>query len=246
MHGPRRSSVLVPDDVERLPGRCASCLRWERYADVGALARAESTESDVGSADRGGSRGGVATRVKRRWWVEGLSTGPVGGLVVRAPTANGVPTAGGIGAGTDGSAPVAAYVTYALPVRAGDDALTVLALHVAEDRRGSGLGRALVHQVAREALRRPRVRAVEALAQRSPGVSCLVPLDFWLACGFTVVREHPLTPRVRLDARVLATLRVEVEEAVELAWGRLRGVVRPEPAPGPALTTQRRGDSPAR
>ena len=254
MHGPRRSNVLVPDDVERLPGRCASCLRWERYADVGALARAESTESDVGSSGRGRSRGEVAARVKRRWWVEGLSTGTVGGLVVRAQTANGVPDtgddggdgAGMDGAGMDGAARVAAYVTYALPVRAGDDALTVLALHVAEERRGSGLGRALVHQVAREALRRPRVRAVEALAQRSPGVACLVPLDFWLACGFTIVREHPLTPRVRLDARVLATLRVEVGEAVELAWDRLRGAVRPEPAPRPALRTPRRGDSPVR
>jgi GNAT superfamily N-acetyltransferase len=130
-------------------------------------------------------------------------------------------------------------VTYSVPDRSTSDALTVLALHVGADHRGAGLGRALVHQVAREALRRPRVRAVEALASRFPGAPCLVPLDFWLACGFSIVHDHPLTPRVRLDARVLATLRSEVEEAVELAWDRLRGAVRPEPAPGPALTQPR-------
>ena len=67
---------------------------------------------------------------------------------------------------------------------------------------------------------------------------CVVPLDFWLACGFTIVREHPVNPRVRLDARGLAAWRSEVEEAVELAWDRVRGAVRPDPVPRPALSGQ--------
>lgn len=231
----RRSPALTPDDVAVLPGRCAGCLTWERYADGAPLILAV--------ADDGGEDAAAA---KRRWWVQTLSAGTGGGVVVRAPDrapANG----NGDGSAGGGPAPVIAYATYALPLRGtGGDALGVLGLHVADGCRGMGLGRALVRQVAREALRRPRVRAVEATGVRVPAHRssrygrCVVPLDFWLACGFTVVREHPLTPRVRLDARVLAAWRSELEEAVELAWTRVRGAVRPpEPAAGPALTQPR-------
>jgi len=222
----RRSGTLVADDVARLPGACATCLHWERVVNAEAVDALESPNGGAGEA---------VEEVKRRWWLESLSAGTVAGVVARAPR----------GANSNGSGDaVAGYVTYRLPSGSGVDALTVLALRVDAGCRGAGLGRALVHQVAREALRRsggrPRIRAVEALAARVPGTPCLVPLDFWLACGFVVVHEHPLTPRVRLDARVLAGWRTEVEEAVELAWDRLRGVVRPEPAPKPALTLRRR------
>nr|MBA3720326.1 GNAT family N-acetyltransferase [Nocardioidaceae bacterium] len=221
----------VADDVARLPGACATCLHWERVVNAEAVDALESPNGGAGEA---------VEQVKRRWWLESLSAGTVAGVVARAPRgATGNGNSDGNGAG----AAVAGYVTYRLPSD-GVDALTVLALHVDAGCRGAGLGRALVHQVAREALRRsggrPRTRAVEALAARVPGTPCLVPLDFWLACGFVVVHEHPLTPRVRLDARVLAGWRTEVGEAVELAWDRLRGVVRPEPAPKPALTLRRR------
>jgi len=225
----RRSGTLVADDVARLPGACATCLHWERVVDADAIEAVERSNGGVGEA---------AEQVKRRWWLESLSAGTVAGVVARAPRAgngNGSDNGSGDGPG----AAVAGYVTYRLPSD-GVDALTVLALHVDTGCRGAGLGRALVHQVARETLRRPRVRAVEALAARVSGTPCLVPLEFWLACGFVVVHEHPLTPRVRLDARVLAGWRTEVEEAVELAWDRLRGAVRPEPAPKPALTLRRR------
>ena len=112
--------------------------------------------------------------------------------------------------------PVAGYVTYAVPARTGGAALTVLALHVDVGCRGVGLG------------------------------GCLAPLDFWLACGFTVVREHPTSPRVRLDVRALNAWRSGVEDVVEQAWERVRGVVQPDPTPGPALSHRTRGGSPAR
>ena len=223
----RRSGTLVADDVARLPGACATCLHWERVVDADAVEAVERSNGGVGEA---------VEQVKRRWWLESLSAGTVAGVVARAPRAG---NGSGNGSGDGPGAAVAGYVTYRLPSD-GVDALTVLALHVDAGCRGAGLGRALVHQVARETLRRPRVRAVEALAARVPGTPCLVPLEFWLARGFVVVHEHPLTPRVRLDARVLAGWRTEVEGAVELAWDRLRGVVRPEPAPKPALTLRRR------
>ena len=233
----RRSGTLVAEDVARLPGACATCLHWERVVDAGA----------VDAVERSNGGGEAAEQVKRRWWLESLSAGTVAGMVARAPrgatgngNSDGNSDGNGNGNGNGAGAAVAGYVTYRLPSGSGVDALTVLALRVDAGCRGAGLGRALVHQVAREAMRRPRVRAVEALAARVPGTPCLVPLDFWLACGFVVVHEHPLTPRVRLDARVLAGWRTEVGEAVELAWDRLRGVVRPEPAPKPALTLRRR------
>lgn len=223
-----RNAALTPADVSRLPGGCSSCLRWERFVDRGVL-DGDGRDGDA----RTGSATDIAT-AKQRWWTEALASGSVRGLVVRA------------GSGGPADA-IAGYVSYAIPARSGRDALTVLALHVDPGCRGVGLGRALVHTVAREALRRPRVRAVEALAGRGAALErCLVPLDFWLACGFTVVREHPTTPRVRLDARGLAGWRTEVEGAVELAWNRLRGAVRPEPAPGPALSREVRNSASAR
>lgn len=220
----RRTSPLTPDDVLRLPGPCAGCLRWERFVDRGALdgdGRNGAPEADI-------------TAAKRRWWFEALGSGVVGGVVVRAAPAATDGPAGGAPGG------LAGYVTYAVPPRRGKDALTILGMHVDPGCRDAGLGRVLVQAVAREALRRPRVRAVEAVAGPNKAIpaaaQCLVPLDFWLACGFTIVRDHPFTPRVRLDARGLAAWRSEVEEAVELAWDRVRGAVRPDPVPGPALS----------
>lgn len=241
----RRSSALRDDDVPALPGACSSCLRWERYADGALLPLRNPRDASAQSLQE-------AVAAKQRWWIERLTAGTAGGVVLRLG-ANGV----------DSSEPgsrLAGYVTYVVPDRADGDALTVLGLHVEQVCRGAGLGRVLVHAVAREALRRPGVRAVEALAGCAlPGgngngvgaegagmLGCLVPLEFWLACGFSVVREHPFSPRVRLDTRVLATWRTEVEGALELAWDRLRGVVRPEPAPGPALSTHPRASTPPR
>lgn len=227
----------MPADLAQLPGDCASCLRWERFVDRGELdgdGRGTSGEADL-------------TRLKRRWWIEALASGSAAGMVVRGGLRATPEPASGSGPAA-AAQPVAGYVTYAVPARTGGAALTVLALHVDAGCRGVGLGRALVHAVAREAIRRPRVRAVEALAARGPaGVGlggCLAPLDFWLACGFTVVREHPTSPRVRLDVRALNAWRSGVEDAVEQAWERVRGVVRPEPTPGPALSHRTRDGSP--
>jgi hypothetical protein len=68
------------------------------------------------------------------------------------------------------------------------------------------------------------VRAVEAVAADGRGSDCLVPADFLLAVGFTTVRAHPRTPRLRLDLR--STRREDlVESALERLLGRQRGQV---------------------
>jgi hypothetical protein len=55
----------------------------------------------------------------------------------------------------------------------------------------------------------------------------VLPTDFLRAVGFGVVRDHPRNPRLRLDLRSTVTWRSEMEAAVE----RLKGAIRPEPAP---------------
>jgi len=216
----RRCEPLRVEDVTRLPGQCSGCLHWEHAVDPAGLPGLPSAAAD-------------SQRYKTRWWSAALSRGQVAGVVVRADTAE--------GAGTEGhDQAIIGYATYRVPERSQGDALTILGLHVALQFRAAGVGRQLVLAVARQALLRPRIRAVEATAglpfsmpgQWRPG--CVAPLDFWLGCGFTVVQPHPLTPRVRLDARVLATWRTGLSAAAGTAWDRVRGTVAPQPVPGQA------------
>jgi GNAT superfamily N-acetyltransferase len=99
---------------------------------------------------------------------------------------------------------------------------------------GLGLGKILVQAVAKDVLKRG-FRAVEAFGDsRWDGPGCVWPTDFLCAVGFTVVREHPRNPRLRLDLRSAITWRREMEAAVE----RLMGAIRPEPAPPGPVTVR--------
>jgi hypothetical protein len=75
-------------------------------------------------------------------------------------------------------------------------------------------------------LARRGVRAVEAIASADGHeTQCLVPADFLLAVGFTTVRAHPRTPRMRLDLRSTAAWREDVvEAALDRLLGRRRAV----------------------
>ncbi len=215
----RRTVPLVVDALDDLPERCRGCVRWE--LDPLAAGRA--------------ARAGDAAARKQQWWREALTEGHGGGVLARL----------------DGH--TVGYATWSLPGHAGgggatptapvhDDAVLLMALRVDPQHRGAGIGRWLVQAVVRQALRHPGggtngVRAVEAFGVHEvpPGADagCLVPAGFLLACGFEVVRDHPTTPRLRLDSRRLVVgwagdVRADVEEA----WVRLRGAVRPaSPAP---------------
>lgn len=221
----RRTAPLTLDALDRLPDPCSSCVRWE--LDPLAAERARREDS--------------AAEAKRAWWRDALSEGTAGGVLARV----------------DGD--TAGYATWARPHRAGGggaaptapasaDAVLLMALRVEPGYRGSGLGRWLVQAVVRGSLRGGErgngVRAVETYGRNEPTngqpqgrgdpSGCLLPVDFLLACGFEVVREHPTTPRLRLDARRLVTWRVDVRSDVEEVWTRLRGAVGPRPAPEPA------------
>jgi len=219
----RRIAPLATEGLDLLPDACRGCVRWE----LGPLG--------VAAAQRHGC---VAT-AKRGWWEDALLEGSAGGVLARID-----------------NRPVG-YATWSLAARSGGgaaapsapvspDAKLLMALRVDPEHRGTGLGRWLVQAVVGHALRQPRhpgrrsvqpaqgVRALEAYGTHRPGDDdCLVPVAFLLACGFEVVREHPRSPRLRLDARRLATWRADVEEA----WVRLRGAVRPGPVLEPAGRT---------
>jgi len=213
----RRIVPLARSGLHSLPTRCRTCVRWE--LDPLSAARATTAE--------------MSAQAKRDWWQETLTSGSGGGVLAR------------IDQQTVG------YATWALPHRAGGgsatatgpvspDAVLLMALRVEPDHRGTGFGRWLVQAVLRQVLHQPGdgrgTRAVEVFGSRltsRDGADCLAPTGFWVACGFDVVREHPLTPRLRLDAGRLATWRADVRADVEEAWVRLRGAVRPPPAPAP-------------
>ena len=108
------------------------------------------------------------------------------------------------------------------------DAVALAALRIEPEHAGHGLARMLVQGMAADLVRRG-VRAVEAVAWSAPGSGsapeCLVPADFLLAVGFTTVRAHPRTPRLRLDLRSTAVWREDVvEAALDRLLGRRRAV----------------------
>ena len=104
------------------------------------------------------------------------------------------------------------------------DAVALAALRVDADHADRGLARMLVQGMAADLVRRG-VRAVEAIASTSPDAECLVPADFLLAVGFTTVRPHPRTPRLRLDLRSTVAWREDVvEAALDRLLGRRRSV----------------------
>lgn len=213
----RRTVPLAGSGLASLPVSCRGCVRWEL---------------DPLSASRAAAAGTTA-QAKRDWWQETLTSGTGGGVLAR------------IDQQTVG------YATWSLPQHAdggsatatgpvSPDAVLLMALRVEPDHRGTGLGRWLVQAVLRQVLHQPGswrgARAVEVFGSRlasRAGADCLAPTGFWVACGFDVVREHPFTPRLRLDARRLATWRADVRADVEEAWVRLRGAVRPPPTPAP-------------
>lgn len=113
-----------------------------------------------------------------------------------------------------------------------EDAALLLELWVEPGYRGGGLAKVLVQAVARELVLGERVQALEsfgdanALAERG-----LARVSLLESLGFAVHREHPSTPRMRMDLRATRSWTAGLEEA----WDRIASVVRPgnaEPAAG--------------
>jgi GNAT superfamily N-acetyltransferase len=95
------------------------------------------------------------------------------------------------------------------------DAIYLSYCYVVDGRRGEGLGRFLVRTVARELADRG-YRAVESLGDRRWDGSWMLPAPFLAASGFSVLREDPRFPLMRLDLRAAVEPRQRAEAEVEL------------------------------
>ena len=153
---------------------CASCVFWE-----------------VPYAARGGA-GQEATTAKVAWWQA---------QELERPTASRAAWSDGqlVGWALAGE-PAALPRARRMPSAPSDDALVLAVLWVDPQLRTHGVGRALLHSVLRDAVRRQR-RAVEAYGDPSGQRLCAIDVKVLEALGFETVSPHPTAPRMRLDLR---------------------------------------------
>lgn len=208
----RRLRPMTAADLGLLPDQCVRCTFWD--ASLHDLAAPDRHR------DRVAAKREWAASVTRRWGYCGVLAADgdeVLGYAMLSP-AHLVPRLGAI--------------DYA-PLN--PDAAVLLSIRVEEPQRGHGLGRQLVQSAAGLMVRRD-IRAIEAMGSyRSP--SCMPPVGFLERVGFTVVRQHPVTPRLRMDLQ--ATVRWLPDLGAALS--RLTGLM-PQPAPGPEPAHRQRTD----
>lgn len=208
MSGARRMAPLTLETYADLPERCRRCVRWE-----------------LGEDGARGIEGQDAAFEKEAW----LST-----LLLRWPAAGRVAYVDGSPAGFVSVAPTATVARgrgFPTSPVSGDAALLLVA-RVAERHRGGGVARMLVQGVAKD-LTQQGYRAIEVFALRGAaesreeatgpvgGERCLVAVAFAEAVGFTVVADHPRTPRLRLELRTALDWREDVEAALDHLLGSL-------------------------
>jgi N-acetylglutamate synthase-like GNAT family acetyltransferase len=116
------------------------------------------------------------------------------------------------------------------------DAAVLMSVTVVPEMRGRGIGRQLVQAAAGLLVRRD-IRALEAVGTEHQEPSCMLPTTWLETVGFSIVRPHPVTPRLRMDLQTTVRWRPDLGAA----WSRLTELVvqpaPPEPAafgsPGP-------------
>jgi GNAT superfamily N-acetyltransferase len=202
----RRFRPLKASDLAALPDPCARCAYWETSL----------SELAYPPDQRNGGRAKTewADAVTGRWGYCGVlavNDGDPIGFLTMAP-AEFVPRLGAFA-----STPTSS------------DAAVLMSVQVLEEFRGHGIGRQLV-QSAAALLTRRDIRALEAVGTNRPVGSCVLPTGWLEAVGFTIVRPHPVTPRLRMDLQ--ATLRWKPD--LGAAWSRLTDLVSQPAAPEPA------------
>lgn len=206
----RRLRPMTAADLPSLPEPCTRCTFWESgLTDLAAPAD---------HLDRPQIKADWAEAVTRHWGYCGVLAShddAVIGHLCMAP-ARYVPRLG-------------AFATT--PVS--PDAAVILSARVLQEWRGKGIGRQLVQSAAGLVMRRD-IRALEAVGTYSDGPSCMLPAAWLEAVGFSVVRPHPITPRLRMDLH--SALRWPDLGA---AWNRLTDLVRQPAAPEPASYAER-------
>jgi GNAT superfamily N-acetyltransferase len=206
----RRFRPMTAADLADLPEPCAGCGFWES-----GLADLATSSEHRGAA----SKQEWAAAVTRHWGYCGIAAfndSELIGYLTLAPAKH-VPR-------------LAAFATT--PVSA--DAAVLMAVRVAEEHRGHGVGRQLVQSAAALVARRD-IRALEAVGTYRPGPSCMLPAGWLQRVGFTVVRPHPVTPRLRMDLQTTQRWRPDLGAA----WNRLTGLVTQPVATDPATYAQR-------
>jgi GNAT superfamily N-acetyltransferase len=208
----RRLRPMTAADLDLLPEPCGRCAFWE--ASVADLAAASD------HPDRAARKAEWAREVTDHWGycgvlaahdedILGFLTLAPARLVRRLPAFSTTPGAA--------------------------DVAVLLSAQVTEAWRGKGIGRQLVTTAAGLVARRD-IRALEAVGTRREGPSCLMPVGWLESVGFEVVREHPVTPRLRMDLQ-----NTQRWPGLGAAWNRLTGLVAPA-APQPASYAGRSAD----
>ncbi len=206
----RRLRPMTAADLDLLPEPCGGCAFWETgLTDLAA---------PVEHRDRAARKAEWARQVTDHWGYCGVLAvhdDEVVGFLTMAP----------------------ARLVQRLPALAtapvGSDVAVLLSAQVVEAWRGRGLGRQLVTTAAGLVARRD-LRALEAVGTRRDGPSCMMPVGWLERVGFEVVRDHPVTPRLRMDLQT-----TQRWPALGAAWNRLAGLVSPAGAPQPAAYARR-------
>jgi GNAT superfamily N-acetyltransferase len=207
----RRFRPLTAANLSALPELCARCTFWE--ASLTDLA----TSGD--HRDRPQVKLEWAKSVTEHWGYCGViavNDGATIGYLTMAPSMY-VPRLG-------------AFATT--PVS--PDAAVLQGVWVTEELRGKGIGRQLVQSAAGMLVRRD-IRALEAVGTYRTAPSCMMPAGWLEAVGFTVVRPHPVTPRLRMNLQSTQRWRPDLGAA----WHRLTGLVAQPNPPTPATYTHR-------
>lgn len=220
----RRLHDLTPDTLDDLPVTCRSCVFWE----VAGAPRGVTPRQGGSSPSSGGKSLTDGRGRKEAWWqATQLEWGTPGKAVYD----------GGRLIGYAAFAPGAHYPTAVRLGGVSVDALLLATLWVDREHRGAGLARLLLQSVLRETHKRG-CKALEAFADRRGGNGageslCIIGEDFLLANGFSVLREHPSTPLLRLDLRQTVRWQESLSSALE---GVASVLGRREGVPAPART----------
>lgn len=199
----RRTAPLDGGLLPDLPEDCQANLAWM----LGPV-ELRRTRADA----RGDARRDWVERVTREW-------GPCGQVLLDAdgePHAHVLYAPAAYLPGLDGLA-------TAPPSR---DAVVLVEMRRTDGAAPPAAGRVLVQTMAKDLVAR-RVAAVETFADvRGPDrCGCRWTPAQMGEVGFTVAREHPLHPRMRMDLRQTLSWKDEVEQALD----RFRDLVRPAP-----------------
>ncbi|MDX1658997.1 MAG: GNAT family N-acetyltransferase [Nitriliruptorales bacterium] len=211
----RRVAPLDSGALGALPARCQRCLFWEFGAPR------PGPRSPDGPSDE---LAGDATIRKQAWCrSETLEHAPPGRIV----------EVDGEFAGYALFGPADHFAPRRLPAPSlSDDALLLATVWVDPAFRELGVGRLLLQAALKEAIRL-ELAAVETYGDRRfREQACVLPSTWLFHEGFSVHREHPRSPLLRLETKRT----VRWADALEQAWDEVTGrlpKLAPSPAPRP-------------